>query len=561
MSAGLPEVTFTQQGMWVTEQTVGGGAAYHMPILVHLRGDLDTGALLAACAAVAARHPMLGSVVAEVDNELRLVPGAQVPVRETSIPSSGDGDDVDDGENDKSGESKERYGRAVQEAVQEAVREEILRPFDLEKGPLARFTLFAVGPGRHLLLFVAHHLVFDGQSKDILVRDLAAFHNGEPPPPLPGIDHGRAERDRVAALLPGAREFWKPRWRDPGETVVLGHALRSRRAGEGRVLRFAVDPSIPPRSPSVPPSEAASVPSSEPSSAPGLSSEPASGSLPAPASASGRPPASPPGTQAPALTRFEVLLAALHTLLLGYGNTEVTTAVDLSTRPPEAAGHIGLFVNELPVASSPSPEATFREFAGALRAELREVYRFRQVPLSRAMPRLRPHAALVPVSVSYRTRRDADPVFAGLDASVEWTVFNHAVRGALHLQCVDGPGGLEISLRHDPETVPDAGRVADDLRLLLERATHHPDLSLHEILENEMGSVTTLTDQVREIWEEVLGISPIADDDDIFDLGGHSLTITQIIARMRKRLDIEVSLDAFFDNPTIAGIVDSLGDD
>ncbi|GAA2853787.1 hypothetical protein GCM10010517_11670 [Streptosporangium fragile] len=76
-----------------------------------------------------------------------------------------------------------------------------------------------------------------------------------------------------------------------------------------------------------------------------------------------------------------------------------------------------------------------------------------------------------------------------------------------------------------------------------------------------MGSVTTLTDQVREIWEEVLGVSPIDDHDDIFDLGGHSLTITQIIARMRKRLDIDVSLDAFFDNPTVAGLVASLGDD
>ncbi|MGS2641569.1 condensation domain-containing protein [Streptosporangium sp. LJ11] len=578
--AGLPEVTFTQQGMWVTEQTVGGGAAYHMPMLVHLRGDLDTGALLAACAAVVARHPMLGSVVAEVDNELRLVPGAGVPVREAVIssgsadpdavtggsppdapdapdPSSENTENAENAENRgnrgnaEGGESGERYGRAVRAAV----REEILREFDLEKGPLARFTLFGIGPGRHLLLFVAHHLIFDGQSKDILVRDLAAFYNGEPPPPLPAIDHGRAERERVAALLPGAREFWKPRWRDPGETVVLGRALRSRRAGEGRVLRFTVDPSITPRPSSVPSSgsSSASVPSSGSSSA----SVPSSDSL----SASGPSSAPSSGTQTPGLTRFEVLLAALHTLLLGYGNTAVTTAVDLSTRPPEAAGHIGLFVNELPVASSPSPEATFREFATALRAELREVYRFRQVPLSRAMPRLRPHAALVPVSVSYRTRRDADPVFAGLDTSVEWTVFNHAVRGALHLQCVDGPGGLRISLRHDPETVPDADRFADDLRLLLERAMHDPDLSLHEILENEMGSVTTLTDQVREIWEEVLGISPIADDDDIFDLGGHSLTITQIIARMRKRLDIEVSLDAFFDNPTIAGIVDSLGDD
>ncbi|MFI6451104.1 condensation domain-containing protein [Streptosporangium amethystogenes] len=412
------EVTFTQQGMWVTEQAAGGGTAYHMPLIVHLRGDLDTGALLAACAAVVDRHPALGGVVAEVGDELRLVPGAEVPVRRAAAfpagpPTGSPGPD-----------SLDLPG----------VREEILRAFDLEKGPLARFTLFETGPGRHLLLFVAHHLIFDGQSKDILVRDLVAFHNGESPPPLPGIDHGRAERDRVAAVLPAAREFWKPRWRDPGETVVRGRALISRRAGEGRVLRFTLGPQVP---------------------------------------------------SVPGLTRFEVLLAALHARLLGYGNASVTTAVDLSTRPEQATGHIGLFVNELPVASAPSGRQTFREFATALRAELREVYRFRQVPLSRALPRIRPHAALVPVSVSYRVRRDADPVFTGLDASVEWTVFNHGVRGALHLQCVDGPGGLEISLRHDPETVPDAAGVAEDLRLLLERATDDPDLPLHELLENE----------------------------------------------------------------------------
>ncbi|MGV9777600.1 condensation domain-containing protein [Streptosporangium sp. NPDC003464] len=428
------EVTFTQQGMWVTEQTVKVGTAYHMPLLVQLRGEPDTAALLAACAAVVERHPVLRGLVAEVGDELRLVPGAEVPVRRAAGPPGGPAGGLPDGPLTGPGGPVDGLpdglftGPAGGTGVDAAVREEILRPFDLERGPLARFTLFETGPGRHLLVFVAHHLVFDGQSKDILVRDLAAFYNGERPPPLPAIDHGRAERDRVAALLPAAKEFWKPRWRDPGETVLLGRALRSRRAGEGRVLRITADPSVP------------------------------------------------------GLTRFEVLLAALHVLLSGYGNAEVTTAVDLSTRPAEAAGHIGLFVNELPVTSTPSPETTFRAFATALRAELREVYRFRQVPLTRAMPRIRPHAALVPVSVSYRTRHGADPVFAGLDTSVEWTVFNHAVRGALHLQCVDGPGGLTISLRHDPEAVPDAAKAATDLRLLLERATHDPDLTLNEIL-------------------------------------------------------------------------------
>ncbi|MFD0886560.1 condensation domain-containing protein, partial [Streptosporangium algeriense] len=188
----------------------------------------------------------------------------------------------------------------------------------------------------------------------------------------------------------------------------------------------------------------------------------------------------------PGLTRFETLLAALHVLLRGYGNDRVTTAVDLSTRPKEAAGHVGLFVNELPISSEPSVEENFGSFATALRAGLREVYRFRQVPLVRAMPRIRPHAALVPVSVSYRTRRDADPVFTGLGASVEWTVFNHAVRGALHLQCVDGPGGLVVSLRYDPEVVSDARKMADDLRLLLERATAAPERTINTLLNDTL---------------------------------------------------------------------------
>ncbi|MBG0828843.1 hypothetical protein HS041_13800 [Planomonospora sp. ID67723] len=409
------DVTFLQQGIWVAEQTGTPGTAYHMPLLVHLRGDLDPAALSAACAAVVERHAMLGCVVAESGGGLRLVPGAPVPVRRM-----------------RAAGSHARPGTAGMDGDPgcwpEAVRQEVFAPFDLEKGPLARFILVETGPGRHTLAFTAHHLIFDGHSKDILVRDLAALHNGGRLTPLPALDHGAAERGRVAAELPAAREFWAARWREPGETRVHGRALRSRRAAEGRTLRFPVD------------------------------LVPVTG-----------------------LTRFETFLAALHTLLAGYGNAAVTTAVDLSTRPAEAAGHVGVFVNELPVASSPAPEESFHRFAAGLRAGLREVYRFRGVPLSRALPRLRPHAALAPVSVSYRARTAPDPVFAGLDCTVDRTVPNGSVRGALHLQCVDGADGLTVALRHDPEAVPDASRLAGDLRLLLERAGRDPGLRLRDL--------------------------------------------------------------------------------
>ncbi|MCW6004197.1 amino acid adenylation domain-containing protein, partial [Micromonospora sp. CPCC 205371] len=67
-----------------------------------------------------------------------------------------------------------------------------------------------------------------------------------------------------------------------------------------------------------------------------------------------------------------------------------------------------------------------------------------------------------------------------------------------------------------------------------------------------------LTQIVTSIWCEVLRIDEIAPDDTLFDLGGHSLTIMQITARIRKALGVEVPFDVFFDTPTIDGVVSAI---
>jgi acyl-CoA synthetase (AMP-forming)/AMP-acid ligase II/aryl carrier-like protein len=59
--------------------------------------------------------------------------------------------------------------------------------------------------------------------------------------------------------------------------------------------------------------------------------------------------------------------------------------------------------------------------------------------------------------------------------------------------------------------------------------------------------------QVHEVWSEVLGRTDIGPDDSLFDLGGHSLTVTKISSRLRKR-GITVPLHVFFDHPTISGL-------
>lgn len=503
----MTQVSFAQHGMWVTER-MGAGSAYHMPIVIRFDASTapDPAVLATACASVVERHPLLGRAVREHDGVPHLVPAARPPSLET--------------------------GESVEEAV--------ARPFDLENGPLVRFTL--VGD---TLVIVAHHLVFDGGSKDILVADLAAFAAGAAPPPLGLLDHAAGQQERVAALLGEARAFWADRWHEPGDTVVPGGVLRSRRGGPGRLLEFTLD-------------------------VPGL----------------------------PGLTGFEVLLAALHALLMSYGNADVVTAIDLSTRTAESEGHIGPFVNELPVFSSPPPDAPFVTFAAGLRAELRSLYAYREVPLARAVAGLKPHAALAPVSVSYR--RGPAHGTGSVDrgsvtgfGEVDRLAFNQAVRGALQLQVLDHAGpsdntampapGMTASLRYDPGELTDPVGFADDLRAVLAAVAQDPTRPLEMLPTREpvvawpVPSSSTagaapataeaedtgagvdpgdpLAAEIRAIWEEVLKLAPIEPYDDIFELGGHSLTITQIIARMRKRLGVEVDLDDFFDNPTIAGVL------
>jgi len=415
MSNGT-RATFAQHAIWFTEEAGVGGTAYHMPIGIRFNGAVDRSAVGEACAAVVARHEILSTAVDARDGVVRLIPAA----RKISV----------------------HYG----DLTPGAVADEIGRPFDLRDGPLARIVLLQETSTRHLLLFTAHHLVFDGMSKDILVADLAAGYNaavaGQPvdlgAAPAAHAEHEAAERAAVEADLPAAREFWRPRWAPPGDVVLPDLARVPASAEPGATVTFALEADL----------------------VRGLDALRAGLGL----------------------TRFEVLLTAVHQLLRRYGNPAQPVVVGLSTRTVTTADHIGLFVNELPVVVD-ADAATFRELAGRVRTELRALYRFRAVPLAHAAGGLRPAPSLTPVSVGYR-RRGPEPAFTGVDSSVEWMMFNGAARNALHIQIVDAPDAVSVSLQHSPTAIAAAavGRIGAHLRTLLASAVADPDRPHLEIL-------------------------------------------------------------------------------
>ncbi|WP_062350012.1 non-ribosomal peptide synthetase [Herbidospora yilanensis] len=402
-----------QSGIWFNERLGGAGAVHHMPFAIRFSGDLDVDALRHACAGVVTLHPALRAAVREEAGAPYQVEGPPVPFEVV---------ETDPGR------------------LAGARREAILRPFDLAAGPLTRITLFRLGPAEHELLVVAHHLVFDGQSTDVFVADLARLyavsrHGQAVPVDPPEPFDPAAEARRVAEGLPAARAYWSGRPTEFPDVVLPGLDRPDDAVQPGESVEFFLTEPI---------------------------LEKAAAQL--------------------GVTRFELVVASVHALLFRYGNAGPVTALDLGTRQAGAAGRVGVHVNELPFASDPRPDLPFTDYARRIRAGLRELYRVREVPLGRAAPGTRPGIALAPVSLTYR-RRISPPEFPGLRTEVKWVEFNHVARNALRFHLVEGPDGLGVMLQFPPASMPrpDAERIAAHLLDVLRHVTDEPATPLNAL--------------------------------------------------------------------------------
>src|SRR4051794_19207811 len=218
----MAEASYAQHGVWITEQAGLAGTAYHLALTLSFADRLDVDALRAACDGVIARHELLRMAAVATGDGLELVPAAAPPGLTTATLYDG------------------------------LINAEVTRPFDLTRGPLARFVLASGPTGEHVLVFVAHHLVFDGMSKDILVHELAdgyaAAIGGRTWTPTPLREnftrHATDERERVARLLPTARAWWAAHWPDDAGVILPGLARVPVAAGAGDAVRM-VWPAVP----------------------------------------------------------------------------------------------------------------------------------------------------------------------------------------------------------------------------------------------------------------------------------------------------------------------------
>ncbi|EPY04932.1 bacitracin synthetase 1, partial [Paenibacillus alvei TS-15] len=152
-------VSSAQKRMYILNQLEGAELSYNMPGVYSVEGQLDAGRLEQAFSGLIARHESLRTTFELVNGEPVQRVHDQVSFMVERISLSG-----------PELLKEERIARQVADFV---------RPFDFEKAPLLRVGLIEVETERHLLLFDMHHIISDGLSMNVLVREFARLYDGE----------------------------------------------------------------------------------------------------------------------------------------------------------------------------------------------------------------------------------------------------------------------------------------------------------------------------------------------------------------------------------------------
>ncbi|MCP5104854.1 MAG: amino acid adenylation domain-containing protein, partial [bacterium] len=165
-------LSFAQERLWFLQELDAENTAYFVPRIIRMKGDLDVSLIERAFTGIIGRHEILRTVFPAVDGR---------PVQRIQDPYPFEIPVID-----WSREEKEEQ----EEKVSQFLREEGQRLFDFIKGPLLRVTVLKLNEKEHLLVLTEHHLVHDGWTQGVLLREFIALFTAfseNRPHRLPGL--------------------------------------------------------------------------------------------------------------------------------------------------------------------------------------------------------------------------------------------------------------------------------------------------------------------------------------------------------------------------------------
>ncbi|MBD2128005.1 non-ribosomal peptide synthetase [Microcoleus sp. ZQ-A2] len=339
-NGNLP-LSFTQQRLWFLDQLEPNNTTYNMPAAVRLMGAIDIAALEQSFNEIVRRHEVLrttfivanGQPVQVITPTLTLT----IPVVDLqALPET------------------ERDAEVLRLAKREAQL-----PFNLTKGSLLRVTLLKLSASEHILLFTIHHIICDGWSLGIFIREFTtlydAFSQGKPSPlpelPIQYADFAHWQNQWLQGdVLENLLSYWQRQLAGAPSTLAL--PMQQQRPAvqsfRGETQSFQL---------SVATTEQLQILSRQ-----------------------------------AGVTLFMILLAAFQTLLHRYTHQDdIVVGTDVANRNRhETESLIGFFVNLLVMRTDLSGNPSFRELLERVREVALGAYAHQDLPFAKLVEALRP---------------------------------------------------------------------------------------------------------------------------------------------------------------------------
>ncbi|ARM85262.1 non-ribosomal peptide synthetase [Marinobacter salarius] len=441
-----PLQSFAQQRLWFLGQLEGGSSAYHLCGEWQFMGSLDEDALQRSLDALAERHESLRTVFAETDENRglqRIQPAAPVTVQSHDL--SGE---------DSPASALDNLSRAL-----------VSQPMDLEQGPLWQVHRVRLGDSDHRLLMVIHHIIADGWSAQVLVKEFAqlytAFAKGHDPDlpvlPIRYADYAHWHRETMEA---GEAErqlsWWEQQLGDEHPVLELPTDRPRPESQSHRGARVAF-------------------------------------AFPEPLSEKLRQLARDQG-----VTLFMVMLALYKTQLYRYsGQRDLRIGVPVSGRSrPETEGLVGLFVNTLVLRSQPVATQGFTDFLASVRDATLGAQAHADLPFEQLVDALQPernlrHNPLCQVKFTQQfplpenvglpgatlTMRQRDDDSAHFDLGFDITDQPGGIEGTEGIEGIKGVLTYACDLFDEPRI----REFAEELVNLAEQVTANPSRPLGEL--------------------------------------------------------------------------------
>jgi Condensation domain/Phosphopantetheine attachment site len=546
-------VSFAQQRLWFLEQLTPGEPTYNMPCAFWLEGPLDADALQRAMDALVARHAVLRTSIVGYDGvpEQVVAETGTVPIERIEFPPGLD--------------ECERTQKAESIAVELA-----RQPFDLAAAPLIRTALIVAGPDRRLFVLVVHHSISDGSSMKILTDELSAVYRAETgglPASLPPLlmeygDFALWQQDRMRGEeLDRQLGYWREQLRGAPQLITLpaDRPRPARRSSRGGWATTYVDAATTERLAAV--------------------------------------------ARGANCTMFTVFLTGFAATLSRYtrqADTLLGTQVTDRTHT-ELDPLIGMFTNTLTLRMSLVGDPTFTELLGRVRDTTADALAHQQLPFEKLVAELAPdrtlaHTPLIQAQFDYGsltpptldlpgiTTRSLAPLTS--TAKLDLTVYADA-------QAAEDAQVTRLSMEYSADLFDAAwaDRFLGCMATLLEHAADTPGTPVADlptltaaqrdepIIEPDRQAPTAADDAghaassaagrveprnpveatLARIWGDLLDTrASVGVHDNLFALGGHSLTATRFVARLGDAYGVQLPVHQVFASPTIAELAEAV---